>query len=73
METTELQREIIDICIDELQNWKNSSNLSSPTHNDDAEIALYRLDFEDKLGSIYCDEINDILQELRSTIIRLTK
>ena len=73
MKTTPLQNEIIDICITELQCWKYSNDIDSPTHRTDAEAEFYKLDLDDKLPSIYCDEINDTLQELRYTIINLTK
>lgn len=73
MKTTELQNKIIDICITELQCWRDSNDINSPTHRTDAEVALYELDYNDELNSIYCDEINDMLQELRYTIIRLTE
>ena len=72
MKTTKLQNKIIDICITELQCWKDSNDITSPTHRADAEAELYKLDYDDELSSVYCDEINDKLQELRYTIIHLT-
>lgn len=73
MKTTALQKEIIDICINELQCWHGSNDINSPTHRVDAEVELYQLNYDDKLPSIYCDEINDTLQELRYKIIKLTQ
>lgn len=72
MKATELQKKMIDICITELQCWKDSNDINSPTHRADAEAELYKLDYDDELSSIYCDEINNKLQELRYTIIHLT-
>lgn len=73
MKATPLQNEIIDICIAELQCWKDSNDIHSPTHNSEGSVELCKLYWDDKLPSTYCDEINDILQELRLTILRLTR
>lgn len=73
MKATPLQNEIIDICIAELQCWKDSNDIHSPTHNSEGTVEFYKLYYDDKLPSSYCDEINDRLQALRLTILRLTK
>ena len=73
MKPTELQKKIIDICITELRCWRNTNDITSPTHYSDAEAELYKLDYDDELPSIYCDEINARLQELRYAIIKFTK
>lgn len=69
MKPTELQREIINICISELQHWRNSNDITSPTHNSDGLDELMKLYYDDKLDD--CDEINTALQNLRYTILKV--
>lgn len=73
MKTTELQKKIIDICITELRCWKNSNDINSPTHSSDGETALLELYYDDELYSDDCEIINTALQNLRHTILKVTK
>lgn len=56
----------------ELHCWKDSNDLSSPTHTNDAQAEFDKFYYDDKLNPEECDKINDILQELRYTILKVT-
>ena len=72
MKTTELQKKIIDICITELQCWKDSNDIKSPTHSSDGETSLLELYYDDELYSDDCEAINTALQNLRQMILKIT-
>lgn len=73
MKTTELQNKIISICEDSLSCWKDSNDINSPTHSSDDEAELMKLYYDDELYSDDCEVINTALQNLRYTILKVTK
>lgn len=73
MKPTELHKRIIDICISEMQCWKDSNDIKSPTHYCDGEVALYELDYDGELDQESCDEVNKALQKLRYAIYSQNK
>lgn len=73
MKATPLQKEIIVICEDELLNWRCGNDITSPTHDSDAEASLLDLYYDGELSFESCEEINLALQKLRHTILKVTK
>lgn len=72
MKTSELPNKIIKTCITELNCWIDSNDIDSPTHVVDAQFELDQFYYDDELPPEACDEINEALQELRYTILKVT-
>lgn len=72
MKPTELQKEVIDLCISELNFWKNTNDITSPTHSCDIDEEINKLVCEDKITEIQAARISGGLHSLWHTIRCMT-
>lgn len=65
---TDNQKKIIDECILQLQSWKNTNDLYSPTHGRDIEDGFDNLYLDDIIDEDTSDELYEKLYSLMLTI-----
>ena len=69
MKPTEKQIKVIDTILSIIKTWKNTNDISSPTHSLDMHDFLYAdLECEDIIRPSITDELEDSLRNLLYTI-----
>lgn len=61
---TDNQKKIIDECILQLQSWKNTNDLYSPTHGGDINGGLINLEIDDVIDEESSEQISEKLYDL---------
>lgn len=64
MKPTEKQIKVIDTILSIIKTWKNTNDISSPTHSLDMHDFLYELECEDVISSSITDELEITLTNL---------
>lgn len=72
MKPTELQKKVIDSVISIMETWKNSNDITSPTHFNDIHEFL-NADLGDYLIDDYLEEMEFPIRDMFYTIKDLTK
>lgn len=70
MKTTKQQQQLCDLIIEQATWWKNSNDISSPTHNSDLESRIDDLVEDGGITQAQAKDLDDLLRNLL-TMIRI--
>lgn len=70
MKTTEKQKTVLTALIAELQSWRDSNDISSPSHGTDIDDLMYTL-IDEELDPSLTVELSIILFSLRRIILKI--
>ena len=74
MKATELQKEVLDVCIEQLKLWIESDDIENDTkHLLDAQDALDTFYEDGRLSEGLCEDINFMVQGLKRIIREYVK
>lgn len=73
MKPTELQKKIIDTCILECNFWKDTNDITSPTHFCSITEEVYQFFYDEELTEYQCSKLNEALSNLYCTIRVITE